>query len=259
MILIKSAEEIELIRESSIIVSKTLAEVAEMIKPGITTLELDKKAEEFILDNKAKPGFKGYKGYPATLCTSINSEVVHGIPSKYVLKEGDIVSVDCGVIKNGYYGDSAYTFAVGQIKEDEKLLLETTKQSLFEGIKQAVTGKRIGDIGNAVQKYCEERGLSVVREMVGHGMGKHLHEEPEVPNYGKKGCGILLKKGMVLCIEPMINMGKRNIIQESDGWTIKTIDNKPSAHFELTVAVDNEKADILSTFGFIENTTYKLK
>ncbi len=257
MLVIKTAEEIELIRESSILVSKTLAELAKIIKPGITTKQMDRLAEEYILDNQAKPGFKGYQGYPATLCTSVNSQVVHGIPSDYQLKEGDVVSVDCGVIKNRYYGDSAYTFAVGEIRDEVKTLLQITKESLFEGIKQAITGNRIGDIGHAVQHYCEQRGYSVVRELVGHGIGKNLHEEPEVPNYGRRGNGVKIQKGMVLCIEPMINLGKRHITQDKDGWTIHTADSKESAHFELTVVVDDEKADILSTFNFIEEVLYK--
>jgi len=257
MLVLKTADEIELIRESSILVSKTLAIVAEMIKPGVSTLALDKRAEEYILDNSAKPGFKGYRNYPATLCTSVNSEVVHGIPSNYEFKEGDIVSVDCGVLKNGYYGDSAYTFVIGKISKEVKELLDTTKQSLYEGIKVAVSGKRVGDIGYAVQEYCESRGYSVVREMVGHGIGKNLHEEPEVPNYGRRGNGIKLKRGMVLCIEPMINLGKRHIQQDKDGWTIRTKDNKQSAHFELTVAIDDEKAQILSTFDYIEEVLKK--
>lgn len=259
MLVIKTAEEIELIRESSLLVSKTLAVVAEIIKPGITTLDLDKKAEEYIRDHGAKPGFKGYKGYPATLCTSVNSEVVHGIPSNYELKEGDVVSIDCGVLKNGYYGDSAYTFMVGDVSDEARGLLETTKQSLFEAIQFAVAGKRIGDVGFAVQNLCEAKGYSVVREMVGHGLGKNLHEEPEVPNYGKRGNGRKLKKGMVLCIEPMINLGTKQIVQDKDGWTIRTQDQKVSAHFELTVAVDNEKADVLSTFDFIEEILNKNK
>jgi methionyl aminopeptidase len=258
MLVLKTAEEIELIRESSILVSQTLAEVAEMVVPGISTKKLDKRAEEFIRDNGGLPGFKGYNRYPATLCTSVNSEVVHGIPSQYELKDGDIVSIDCGVLKNGFYGDSAYTFEVGEVAQATRELLETTKQSLFEAIKFAVVGRRMGDIGNAVQKYCEDRGYSVVREMVGHGLGKGLHEEPEVPNYGRKGNGTKLQNGMVLCIEPMINMGKRHIRQEKDGWTIKAQDNRPSAHFELTVAVvNNEKADVLSTFSYIEEVLSK--
>jgi methionyl aminopeptidase len=249
---IRTVEEIELLRQSNILVSKTLAEVAKLIQPGVTTETLDKKAEEFIRDNKGIPGFLGYNKYPKTLCTSINSQVVHGIPGNVVLKEGDILSVDCGVVLNKYYGDSAYTFAVGQISDEVKKLLIITKQSLFKGIETAVDGKRVGDIANAVQSYCEAAGYSVVREMVGHGLGTHLHEAPEVPNYGKRGSGPMLRKGMVLCIEPMINMGTKKVYQEKDGWTIRTHDNKPSAHFELAVAIDKDKADVLSTFSYID-------
>jgi len=222
------------------------------IRPGISTLELDRKAEEFIRDNGAVPAFLGYNGFPNTLCTSVNSVVVHGIPSNYQLKEGDIVSVDCGVLLNNYYGDSAYTFTVGEVSEDIRKLLRVTKESLFKGIEQAVEGKRTGDIGYAIQSYCESHGYSVVREMIGHGIGRNLHEPPEVPNYGRRGNGVLLKKGMVICIEPMINMGTKNIYIEDDGWTVRTKDNKPSAHFELAVAIDKGKADVLSTFEFIE-------
>lgn len=257
MIPIRSAEEIELLRVSNLLVSKTLAEVAKWIRPGVTTLELDKKAEEFIRDHGAVPAFLGYNGYPNTLCTSVNSAVVHGIPSKYELKEGDIVSIDCGVLLNNYYGDSAYTFMVGEVTDAVKKLLQVTKESLFKGIEQAVEGKRTGDIGYAIQSYCESHGYSVVREMIGHGIGTKLHEPPEVPNYGRRGNGPLLKKGMVICIEPMINMGEKNIFIESDGWTVKTRDNKPSAHFELAVAVDKGKADVLSTFEYIEEVLKK--
>ena len=252
MIYIRKEEEIKILRECNLIVSKTLAEIARLIKPGITTLELDKVAEEYIRDNKAEPGFLGYNGFPNTLCTSINYQVVHGIPSDYLLKEGDIISVDCGVKKDGYYGDSAYTFAVGEIPEETQKLLKVTKESLYKGIEAAVEGNRIGDIGYAVQTYCEENGFSVVREMVGHGLGKNLHEAPEVPNYGRRGKGPKMKEGMVLCIEPMINLGRKEIVQESDGWTIRTADKKPSAHFELAVAVRKENADVLSTFKYIE-------
>jgi methionyl aminopeptidase len=252
MINIRTEQEIELLRLSNILVSQTLAEVAKLIKPGVTTETLDKRAEEYIRDNKGIPGFLGYNKYPKTLCTSVNSQVVHGIPSKVELKDGDIVSVDCGVILNKYYGDSAYTFAVGNISEDKLKLLKVTKESLFKAIEVVVEGKRIGDIGFAVQSYCESFGYSVVREMVGHGLGTHLHEAPEVPNYGKRGTGIQLKKGMVICIEPMINMGLKKIYQEKDGWTIRTNDNKPSAHFELAMAVGTEKAEVLSTFSYIE-------
>jgi methionyl aminopeptidase len=252
MIEIRTAEEIELIRESNLLVSETLAEVAKWIQPGITTDKLNSIAEQFICDGGGKPGFLGYQNYPKTLCTSVNSQVVHGIPSAYLLKEGDIISVDCGVIKNGYYGDSAYTFAVGEIDTEKRKLLDATKEALYKGIEVAVEGKRIGDIGFAVQYFCEEKGYSVVRELVGHGLGKRLHEAPEVPNYGRRGKGAQLKAGMVICIEPMINMGRKEIIQEADGWTIRTVDRKPSAHFEHAVAVRKGEADILSSFKYIE-------
>lgn len=252
MIFYKTEEEIELLRRSNQLVSKTLAEVGKLIKPGVTTLRLDQRAEEFIRDNGGKPGFLGYKNYPKTLCTSVNSQVVHGIPSSYELKEGDIVSIDCGVLLNGYYGDSAYTFSIGEIDNDIKKLIKVTKESLFKGIEIAKEGQRLGDIGYAIQSYCENAGFSVVREMVGHGLGKNLHESPEVPNFGRRGKGIKLKKGMVICIEPMINLGRKDIIQEKDGWTIRTADNKPSAHYEIAVAINKNKADKLSTFEYIE-------
>ena len=252
MLVYKSQEEIEIIRRNNLLVSKTLAEVAKLVKPGVTTLELDKRAEEFIRDNGAEPGFLGYAGFPNTLCTSVNDQVVHGIPSDYVLKEGDIVSVDCGTYMDGYYGDTAYTFPVGEISDDLLQLLRTTKESLLLGIDNAIEGNRVGDIGHAVQMHAENAGYSVVREMVGHGLGKEMHETPEVPNYGKRGRGVKLNKGLVLCIEPMINMGTKYIKQEPDGWTIKTADGKPSAHYELAVVVDKGKADILSTFKYIE-------
>jgi methionyl aminopeptidase len=245
-------DAIEIIRECNLLVSKTLAEIAKVIQPGVTTLELDRIAEEYILDHRAYPAFKGYNGFPKTLCTSVNSQVVHGIPSSYVLREGDIVSVDCGVKMNGYYGDTAYTYAVGEIAAEVADLLRTTYESLYRGIEHAVTGKRVGDIGHAVQEHAEKAGFSVVREMVGHGLGTNLHEKPEVPNYGKRGRGALLKRGMVLCIEPMINLGSKGIVQEADGWTIRTRDNQPSAHYELAIAVQKERADILSTFKYIE-------
>jgi len=253
MIHYKTVEEIELLRASNILVSQTLAEVGKRITPGITTLELDRIAEEFIRDHHAKPGFLGYHGYPKTLCTSVNHQVVHGIPSKYILKEGDIVSVDCGALLNGYYGDSAYTFAVGEIPERVKHLLKTTKASLYIGIENAIEGKRVGDIGNAIQDFCENEGFSVVREMVGHGIGKSMHESPEVPNYGKRGHGPRLQEGMVICIEPMINMGRKEIYQDSDGWTIHAADKLPSAHFEHCVAIGKTKADVLSNFEYIES------
>ena len=254
MIFLKTEEEIELLRESNLLVCKTLAELAKVIQPGVTTAQLDKLAEEFIRDNGAIPAFKGYCGFPASLCTSVNDQVVHGIPSdKVILKDGDIVSVDCGTFKNGFVGDSAYTFAVGEISDEVKLLLETTKESLFKGIEQAVEGRRLGDLGYAIQNHCEMRGYSVVREFVGHGVGRKMHEAPEVPNYGSRGRGPMLKIGMTLCIEPMINLGKRDIIVERDGWTTRTRDGKPSAHFENAVAVAKGKADILSDFTIIES------
>jgi len=255
MLIYKSEAEIEIIRRNNLLVSRTLAEVGKLIKPGVTTLELDKRAEEFIRDNGAVPGFLGYGGYPNTLCTSVNDQVVHGIPSDYVLKDGDIVSVDCGTYMEGYYGDTAYTFPVGEVSSEVKKLMKTTKESLFKGIEKAIEGNRVGDIGNAVQVHAEKAGYSVVREMVGHGLGKNMHEAPEVPNYGKRGRGVLLKKGLVICIEPMINMGNKQIKQDNDGWTIRTIDGKPSAHYELAIVVDKGKAEILSTFEYIEEIT----
>ena len=252
MIHYKSNEEIELIRESSLLVGKTLAEVAKHIRPGVETIKLDEIAEEFIRDNGAIPGFKGYGGFPNTLCISVNEQVVHGIPGKRKLKDGDIVSIDCGTVLNGFYGDSAYTFEVGEVREDVRLLLQRTKESLEKGIENAVSGKRVGDIGYGIQKYVETFGYSVVRDLVGHGLGKNLHEKPEVPNYGHRGVGVKLKKGMVLAIEPMINLGVKNVVQEKDGWTIRTSDGMPSAHFEHDVAIRKGKAEILSTFKFIE-------
>lgn len=249
----KTKEEIELLRESNLLVGKTLGEVAKIIRPGISTLELDAVAEEFIRSNGAVPGFLGYGDFPNTLCISVNDEVVHGIPSaKRILQEGDIVSVDCGVLKNGYYGDSAYTFEVGEVSPEVHNLLVATKEALYKGIEQAVVGRRIGDIGSAVQNYCESRGYSVVRELVGHGVGKELHEDPQVPNYGSRGQGSKLKEGMVIAIEPMINLGERFVVMNRDGWTIRTRDGKPSAHFEHTVAVAKGRAEILSSFQYVE-------
>ena len=252
MIYLKTDEEIELMRIANLLVSKTLAEVAKHIAPGVTTLYLDKIGETFIRDHGAIPTFLGYKGFPNALCISVNEKVVHGIPSEYQLKEGDIVSVDCGTLINGYCGDSAYTFCVGEVKPEVMKLLKTTKEALYVGIANAVEGKRIGDLSNSIQTYCESKGYSVVRELVGHGIGKKMHEEPEVPNYGKKGYGAMLKTGMCLAIEPMINMGKKRVVFGKDGWTVRTVDRKPSAHFEHTVAVKQGKADILSTFEMIE-------
>ena len=253
MISLKTEEEIELLRENNILVSRTLAEVAKAIKPGVTTLQLDAIAEEYIRSNGAVPGFLGYGGFPFTLCTSINEEVVHGMPSHRELQEGDIISVDCGTNMKGFYGDSAYTFAVGEISPEVKNLLKVTKEALMLGVEKSVAGNRVGDISHAVQQHAEKHGYSVVRELVGHGLGKEMHESPEVPNYGMRGRGPLLKKGMVICIEPMINLGKKNVVCESDGWTIRTLDRKPSAHFELAISIGSEAPDVLSTFDFINN------
>jgi len=258
MLYFKTDEEVGLLRESNLLVSRTLAEIARYIKPGVTTLYLDTVAENFIRDHSAVPAFKGYGGFPKTLCTSVNEEIVHGIPSDYVLKEGDIISIDCGVILNGWYGDSAYTFAVGEIREDVKRLLDYTRASLEEGVKSAIAGNRVGDISAAVQAKAESGGFSVVRELVGHGIGRKLHEPPEVPNYGKKGSGAKMEKGLVICIEPMINLGVKETIQMKDGWTIKTADGKPSAHFEYAVAVNKGKADVLTTFEYIEEVLNKM-
>jgi methionyl aminopeptidase len=257
MIHYKSKEEIELIRESSLLVGKTLAEVAKLIRPGLQTIELDKVAEQFIRDNQAVPGFLGYNGFPFTLCISVNDQVVHGFPGNYELMEGDIVSVDCGVIKNGFYGDSAYTFPVGEVRQEVLLLMKRTKESLYKGIEMAVDGKRIGDIGYAVQSHVEAFGYGVVRDLVGHGVGRNLHEKPEVPNYGRRGSGVKISLGMVIAIEPMINLGTKNVIQERDGWTIRTADRSPSAHYEHTVAVGQGQAEILSSFEFIEEELIK--
>ncbi|MDP4826100.1 MAG: type I methionyl aminopeptidase [Flavobacteriales bacterium] len=248
----KTEEEIDLIRESSLLVGKTLAEVARAIKPGVSTLQLDKIAEICIRDHGAEPGFLGYNGFPNSLCTSVNAQVVHGIPNDIPLQEGDIVSVDCGVKMNGFYGDSAYTFAVGEISPEVKQLLKVTKESLQLGLEQAIAGNRIGDIGFAIQEHAEKHGYGVVRELVGHGLGRNLHEAPEVPNYGKRGSGIRLREGLVLAIEPMINLGQRNVKQLKDGWTIITADKLPSAHFEHDVVVRNGKAEVLSSFALIE-------
>ena len=240
------------------LVSRTLAEIAALIKPGVTTLYLDSIAESFILDNGATPAFKGYGGFPNTLCTSVNEEVVHGIPSGYVLREGDIISVDCGVILNGWYGDSAFTFPVGAITEEVRRLLDYTRASLEEGVKEAVIGNRVGDISYAVQNKAESGGYSVVRELVGHGLGRKLHEPPEVANWGRQGTGPKMEKGLVICIEPMINLGKKETLQMRDGWTIKTADGKPSAHFEYAVAVDKGEAQVLTTFEFIDKVLNNL-
>jgi methionyl aminopeptidase len=257
MIYFKSDEEIELIRESSLLVGKTLAEVAKIVAPGVKTSDLDRLAEDFIRSHQAVPAFKGYNGFPYTLCISINEQVVHGFPGERVILDGDIVSVDCGVVKNGYYGDSAYTFPAGEVNLEVRQLMKRTKESLYKGIEMAVDGKRVGDIGYAVQSHVESYGYSVVRDLVGHGVGRNLHEKPEVPNYGRRGSGVRLSVGMVIAIEPMINLGKKNVIQESDGWTIRTADRMPSAHYEHTVAVKPGKADVLSTFSYIEEELTK--
>lgn len=258
MIYLKTDEEIELMREANQLVGKTLAEVGKYVAPGVSTLQLDKIAEEFIRDHGAVPAFLGYGGFPNSICASVNEQVVHGIPSSSkILNEGDIISVDCGTILNGYVGDSAYTFCVGEVDPKVKDLLKTTKESLYLGIQAAVEGKRIGDISNAVQTYCESHNYSVVRELVGHGIGKRMHEEPEVPNYGRRGCGPLLKSGMCICIEPMINMGSKNVVFERDGWTVRTKDRKCSAHFEHCIAIRPDGPQILSSFDFIEEVLGK--
>ena len=257
MIFLKTDDEIELLRQSNLLVGKTLAEVAKLIQPGVTTRQLDKVAEEFIRDHGAIPTFKGYPSpyggpFPGTLCTSVNEQVVHGIPNDVPLKDGDIISVDCGTLMNGFCGDSAYTFCVGEVSPEVKKLLQVTKEALYIGIENAVHGKRLGDIGFAVQTHCEKNSYGVVREFVGHGIGKEMHEDPQVPNYGRRGTGPLLKSGMCLAIEPMITMGGRQIYLENDGWSVRTQDGKYAAHFEHTVAVRQGQADILSSFEFIE-------
>ena len=251
MIKIKTREEIELMRESALIVSRTLGEIAKLIQPGVTTLQMDKVAEEFIRDHGAEPGFLGLYDFPNTLCMSPNEQVVHGIPNDEPLREGDILSVDCGALKNGFYGDHAYTFAVGEIDEEVRRLLQVTRESLYVGIREFRLGNRVGDVGFAIQQYTEKRGYGVVRELVGHGIGREMHEDPEMPNYGKRGRGKKFVEGMVVAIEPMINMGTHRIRQYSDGWTIKTADKKPSAHFEHDVAIVNGKPELLSTFKYV--------
>ena len=253
MIYLKTNEEIELLRENNILVSKALAEVGKHIKPGVTTKELNKIAEDFIRSHGAIPSFLGYEGYPASACISVNEQVVHGIPSDYVIKEGDIVSVDLGTFMKGFNGDSAYTFAVGEIGDDVRQLLEVTKEALYKGTAQAKAGNRVGDISAAVQEYAESFGYGVVRELEGHGLGRKMHEAPGVPNYGARDRGPLLKEGMVICIEPMITMGNRAIVFERDGWTVRTRDRKPAAHFEFAVAIRKDGPDVLTDFGIIEN------
>ncbi|MEG0890283.1 MAG: type I methionyl aminopeptidase [Bacteroidales bacterium] len=252
MVRLKTEDDIKILKENAILVSKTLAEVGKAIVPGVSTKQLDKIAETYIRDNGAVPGFLNYGGFPYTLCISVNDVVVHGFPSDYILKEGDIVSVDCGTIYKGFYGDSAYTFPVGKIDEETAKLLKVTKESLYLGAQKAIAGNRIGDIGSVIQQYVEQYGFSVVREMVGHGVGKNLHESPEVPNYGKSGQGKKLQDGMVICIEPMINAGKKEIYLNENGWAVSTADQKNSAHFEFMVAVRHEHSEILTTFEYIE-------
>ncbi|AGA76529.1 type I methionyl aminopeptidase [Echinicola vietnamensis] len=252
MIHYKTSEEVQLIKESAQILGKAHGEVAKLVKAGVTTSQLDKVAEEFIRDHGGVPSFKGYNGFPASLCISVNEVVVHGFPSDYVLKDGDIISIDCGVFHQGFHSDSAYTYPVGEVSPKVLSLLKNTKESLYLGIEKAVFGNRIGDIGNAIQKFVEARGYTVVRELVGHGVGKSLHESPEVPNYGKKGSGPLLKDGMVIAIEPMVNLGTRNVVQERDGWTIRTADRKPSAHYEHTIAIFEDRTEVLTTHQYIE-------
>jgi len=251
MIYIKSREEIELMRESALIVSKTLGMLANEIKPGVTTLYLDKLAETFIRDHNAEPGFLGLYDFPNTLCMSPNAQVVHGIPNDTPLENGDIISVDCGSIKNGFYGDHAYTFEVGEVDEATKKLLRITRESLYKGIAQFRAGNRVGDVGFAVQQYTEAQGYGVVRELVGHGLGRVMHEDPEMPNYGRRGRGKQFKEGMVVAIEPMINLGTHRIKQLRDGWTILTADGQPSAHFEHDIAIVEGKPELLSTYKYV--------
>ena len=252
MIYYKTREEIELMREAALMVSRTLGMLAKEVKEGVELIHLDKLAETFILDNGGTPAFKGYHGFPATLCISVNEQVVHGIPSSKVIKDGDIVSVDCGVKKNGFHGDHAYTFCVGNVKPEVKRLVEVTKECLYKGIEQAKLNNHIGDVSFAIQHHAESNGYGVVRELIGHGLGKNLHEDPEVPNYGKRGNGPKLKNGLTIAIEPMINLGKKNVKQLNDGWTIVTADGLPSAHFEHDIAIIDGQTEILSTFDYIE-------
>ena len=257
MIYLKTEEEIELLRNSNILAAKTLGELAKWIEPGVTTLKLNDLADAYIRDYKGVPGFLNYRGFPKSICTSVNEQVVHGIPNEEPLVEGDIVSIDCGVILNGFHGDMAYTFEIGEVKPEIKNLLRVTKEALYKGIEQAIVGGRIGDIGYAIQRHCEAEGYSVVREMVGHGVGRKLHEDPELPNVGRRGYGSKMKRGMVLAIEPMINFGKKDVVQEKDGWTVRTSDKSVSAHFEHSVAVAKKEAEILSTFKYIEENLSK--
>lgn len=257
-VIFKTDEEIELIRASSSLLSKTLGELAKLIRPGIKTIEINKAADAYIRDHGGIPAFLGQNGFPYALCISVNDQIVHGFPGDYELKEGDIISVDCGVILKEFYSDSAYTFAVGEIDPEVKQLLDVTKECLNLGIEKAVAGLRIGDIASAVQEYAEKFGYGVVRELVGHGVGRSLHEKPEVPNYGKRGSGMKLEEGMVIAIEPMINLGRAGVKFWNDGWTVSTVDGKPSAHFEHTVAVRKGKADVLSSFDYVDEVLASL-
>lgn len=250
----KTVEEIALIKQSGDLLGRTHGIISKAIKPGVKTKDLDSLAYQYILDHKALPSFKGYNGFPYSLCISVNDVVVHGMPSNYELKDGDIISVDCGVLLNGFHADSAYTYPVGLVSKNTMQLLIDTKESLYKGIEHCMAGNRTGDIGSAIQQFVEKKGYSVVRELVGHGVGRQLHEKPEVPNYGKKGKGALLSDGVVIAIEPMINLGTKQVVQEKDGWTIRTADRKPSAHFEHTVAVHDGKPQILTTFQYIDET-----
>jgi methionyl aminopeptidase len=252
MIHYKTEEEVALIKESALILGKAHGEVAKHVKPGVKTIALDKIAEEYIRDHGGVASFKNYNGFPSTLCISTNENVVHGFPSEYELRDGDIISIDCGVFYKGFHSDSAYTYPIGEVSADIIKLLTVTKESLYKGIEKAVYGNRTGDIGHAVQKHAEDEGFTVVRELVGHGLGRSLHESPEVANYGKQGRGAKLNEGLVIAIEPMINMGTRNVVQEDDGWTIRTSDRKPSAHFEHTIAVFKDRTEILTTHKYIE-------
>ena len=255
MIYLKTEEEIELLRENNLLVSKTIAEVGRHLKPGVTTKQLDKIADDFIRSHGATPAFLGYQGYPASITVSVNEQVVHGIPSdQVVIKEGDIVSVDIGTFMKGFVGDSAYTFAVGEVSDEVRRLMDVTKEALYRGTAAAKAGNRVGDISAAVQDYAESFGYGVVRELEGHGLGRKMHEDPGVPNYGARGRGPLLKEGMVICIEPMITMGSRAIVFERDGWTVRTKDRKPAAHYEFAVAIRKDGPDVLTDFSIIENS-----
>ena len=257
MIIYKTDDQVKLMQISALLVSQTLAEIAAMLKPGITTLSIDKLANEFILDNGAVPSFYNYSGFPFHIITSVNDVVVHGFPGKEELREGDLISVDVGVIKNRFHGDHAYTFVVGEVKPEILQLVKVTKESLFKGIQEAVVGKRLGDIGYAIQHYNQKHGYGVVKDFVGHGLGEKMHEEPQVPNYGKKGSGILLKENLVLAIEPMINLGTKDVFLDKDGWTVRTADGKPSVHFEHDVCVKKGSALVLSNYSIIEQAEQK--